>query len=394
MAKVGTEATLLNILGVTTAIARKTAISTMANFKEMINDGTASFIFPVGTQFGLKFKRTAAATAIDLPFDIVHYDSDGAYLKSHYAGPEAIQFDAPEAIYYAGNGGLAAGTYHIDIGSAYGNGWDTSKSIQFTLANALEEDDQIYIECGTDNKTDPTNGRTLTVYAKGSTTAKETTTTSNGTGGTSLGTIGATSAQKPEGQLNAISRVVYGSGRWSQSAIRQYLNSAAAAGSWWTAQNGWDRPPAQHSTVYGFMAGMDQELLDVIDTVDVVTALNTVEGYQDTYETTQDKFFLPSLQEMYINPQLANTEGVDWDYYKQLASEAGLSGKFQQGQTYPILIGYDAASPTSPVHVRLRSAGRGYAYAAWYVNSSGYVYANNAYNALRGWAACKIKKKS
>lgn len=394
MGKVGTEATLLNILGVTSAIARKTAISSMADFKGMLNDGVTSLVCPVGTQFGVKFKRTTAATEIDLPFDVVHYDNDGAFLKSHYAGPEAIQFDAPEAIYYAGSGGLAAGKYHIDIGSSYGNGWVTSKSIQFTLANALEEDDQIYIECGADNKNDPTNERTLTVYAKGSTTAKETTTTSNGTEGTSLGTIGATSAHKPEGQLNAISRIVYGSGRWSQSAIRQYLNSSAAAGSWWAPQNGWDRPPAQHSSVYGFMAGMDQELLDVIDTVDVVTALNTVEGYQNTYETTQDKFFLPSLQEMYINPQLANTEGVDWDYYKQLASEAGLSGKFQQSQTYPILIGYDAASPTSPVYVRLRSALRGDANNTWLVNSSCYVGANNASYAYRGCAACKIKKKS
>ena len=137
-------------------------------------------------------------------------------------------------------------------------------------------------------------------------------------------------------------------------------------------------------------AGCSEDFLNIIEEVPVVTALNTVEGFTDTTETTYDKIFLPSLQEMYINPQLAGVEGEDWDYYKDLAEEAGLTGKFQQYQTYPILITYQAGSTTSPVYVWLRSASRGYANGAWFVDYAGYVYDYGAYGAFRGCPACKI----
>ena len=120
--------------------------------------------------------------------------------------------------------------------------------------------------------------------------------------------------------------------------------------------------------------------------------LNTVEGYEDTSEITHDRIFLPSLQEMYISPQLANTEGEDWDYFKELAQEAGLTGKFQQWGTYPILISYKIDAQTTPVAVWLRSANRGAAYNAWNVASSGNVNYYYAYVAVRGCPACKIKK--
>ena len=94
---------------------------------------------------------------------------------------------------------------------------------------------------------------------------------------------------------------------------------------------------------------------------------------------------------MYINPQLAGVEGVDWDYYKDLAEEAGLTGKFQQGGTYPILITYQAGSTTNPVGVWLRSCYRGYAAYAWRVYSNGNVSNGGyAYSAYRGCPACKI----
>ena len=93
---------------------------------------------------------------------------------------------------------------------------------------------------------------------------------------------------------------------------------------------------------------------------------------------------------MYINPQLAGVEGEDWDYYKDLAEEAGLTGKFQQYGTYPILITYQAGSTTSPVGVWLRSVNRGNAYGAWFVYNTGYVNYTGAYSASRGCPACKI----
>ena len=351
-------------------------------------------LFPIGTQIYDKWSKTIGGTEYNVPWDVVHHDTvnDSMYLNWHYCLPDVIQFDAPEAIYYADSNGLAAGTYHIDIGSTYGDGWSTSKSIQFTLANALEEGDQIFLDCGTSNANDPTAGRSIKVFAKGSTTAKESTTSSNGTGGTSLGTIGATSAQKPEGQLNAISRVVYGSGRWSQSAIRQYLNSSAAAGSWWEPQNDWDRPPSQHTSLPGFLAGVSEDFLENLEATEIVTALNTVEGYTDTSETTMDKIFLPSLQEWYFNPQLANVEGVDWEYYKELAEDAGLAGRIPTGTAYDWFKKYRIDAQTSSATAWLRSATRGSATSAWHVTSSGAVGNDAACDAIRGCPACIIKK--
>lgn len=362
----------------------------LEGFRALLKAGIADKLLPVGSQLFEEWYKDAN-THFKAPWDIAHYGSDGAFLNWHFCTPDGVQFDAPEAIYYAGAGGIAAGTYHIPIGTAYGDGWKTDKSIQFTLANALVEDDQIFIDCGTNNANDPTAGRSVKVFAKGSTTAKESTTTSNGTGGTSLGTIGATNAHKTEGQLNAISRVVYGSGRWKESAIRQWLNSTAAAGAWWTPQNPWDRPPSQHTSMRGFLAGYPAEFVNSINTVNVVTALNTMEGFSETTETTQDKIFLPSLQEMYINPQLANVEGVDWDYNKALAEEAGLTGKFQQYQTYEILKKFQINSQTSSAYVWLRSCNRSLASFAWFVSTSGAVSSHYAANGLRACPACLIK---
>ena len=252
-------------------------------------------LLPVGTQIYDKWKKTASGTEYNVPWDVVHHDTenDSMLINWHYCLPDGIAFDAPEAIYYADENGLAAGTYHIPIGSSYGDGWTTDKSIEFTLANALDEGDQIFLDCGTSSATDPTAGRSIKVFAKGSTTVKESTTSRNGTGGTNLGTIGATNAHKPEGLLNGISRVVYGYGRWSQSAIRQYLNSALAVGLWWEPQNGWDRPPTQLTSLPGFLAGCTEDFLNNIEETEVVTALNTVEGHAQTTETTMDKIFLP-----------------------------------------------------------------------------------------------------
>ena len=361
--------------------------------KEYVSDGLLHHFYPVGSQISDQWEKTSGGSSYTALWDVVHYDEeDSVYLKWHHALPDGVPFDAPEAIYYF-DGTEAAGDYYIPIGSSYGSGWDTSKNIQITLTAAPAAGDQLVINCGTDNANDPTNGRAWNVYAKGSTTSKQNGTTSNGTSGTSLGTIGAESAQKPNGRLNAISRVVYGSGRWSQSAMRQYLNSEAAAGGWWSPQNDWDRPPAEAASMRGFLAGFSSDFLDVLEPVEVVTALNTVEGYQDDHEVTHDRIFLPSLQEMYIAPQLANTEGVDWDYFKELAQEAGLTGKFQQWGTYPILISYKIDAQTTPVNVWLRSAYRGNAGSAWYVYSSGSVNGNSgAYGAHRGCPACKIKK--
>ena len=103
---------------------------------------------------------------------------------------------------------------------------------------------------------------------------------------------------------------------------------------------------------------------------------------------TYDKIFLPSLQEIYCSPQVSG-EGSYWPYWKE---RTGAKTPQALWQTYPLRITRDLAQRTVGRHVRLRSAGRGYGYGAFYVNSSGNVGYWSAINAVRSAPACKITK--
>lgn len=367
-----------------------------ADIKKLIRAGAGKSIFDVGDQITTEYLAADGKT-YQAPWDVKHIDDTGVYFGMHYTIPEDVQFDAPEAIYYAKDG-LAAGTYHIKVGATYGDGWKAGAAIQFTLAKAVPAGGQVYIEFGANSALDPTAGRAVTTYATiGAAEAIETTTTSSGTGGTSLGTIGTgNTPQKTNGQLNAIGRAVYGNGRYSESSIRQWLNSDAGANNWWKPTNNWDRPPrAADLNRAGFLTRLPKDFVAILDYNDIVVALNTAEGFGADRETVHDRIFLPSVQNLHITPQLADAEAPDWDYYKALAEQAGLPGEFQQWETYSILRHYNLASASgnlAPVYVWLRSAYRGSAYSAWLIYSSGSVATSYAVNALRCCPACKIKK--
>lgn len=396
MGKVATEATLQSAVDILKIIA-KNNLGTFQNYKDIRNvvrAGMAREYFNVGDQIVTPYAIENGST-YNAPWDVKHIADDGVYLGMHYALPDDMQFDAPEALYYASEE-LPAGTYNISIAVGYGNGWVPGKSIQFTLANPVPVGGQIYIECSTNNANDPTAGRTLTVYqSKGSTTVVETTTTSNGTEGINLGST-STNAQKTNGNINAISRAVYGSGHYSESAIRQWLNSEMPANQWWKPQNNWDRPPRTADlNRAGFLTRLPSDFVSILDYNDITVALNTQEGFSSDREVVRDRIFLPSLENMNVAPQLAGAEGPVWDYYKILAQEAGISGgQFKQYTNYDVLKHFNLATVganLSSVYVWLLSCYRSNAYGAWYVTYNGAVDGNGACNAVRSCPACKIK---
>jgi len=235
---------------------------------------------------------------------------------------------------------------------------------------------------------DPAN---WTVSSRSSQTATElieTVAVSAGDGGTDLGTMPYT----VPATLNSMQRTGYGYNRWSQSAIRQHLNSAAAAGAWWTPQNRFDRQPDQLAALRGFMAGFDEEFLNIIKPVKVRTALNTVTDSEiGTYEDTYDTFFLASLEQEYIAPQLASVEGEAWEYWKQRLGLASpqVTGSAGTNAAH-IRYGYNAKS--SAPYCRLRSAHRGYGSGAWNVSSAGsaagYFSATYAYRCAPACVIC------
>ena len=139
------------------------------------------------------------------------------------------------------------------------------------------------------------------------------------------------------------------------------------------------------------MAGLDSDFLNVIQPINVVTAYNTVSDSElGTFETTQDRFFLASLEQEYIVPQIAG-EGLYWPYWKERLE---LESPQPQGSggANANHIRYRYNAHTTAVACRLRSAYRGYAYYTWYVGSStGVAYYTSSTSSIRGCPACVIR---
>lgn len=393
MGKVATESTLREGVDLLKSIAANgiPRLLTYADIRRAIRAGFGSVYFDIGDQISTPYRADDGKT-YQAPWDVKHIDDTGVYFGMHYAVPEEMVFDAPEAI-YAVKEELAAGTYHITVGEKYGKGWQQGQNIQFTIAKPVPAGGEVYIDFGANYDLDPTSGRKVETYATaGILEALETTTTSPGSGGANLGTM---VAAKTTGNLNSISRCVSGYNRYAQSAIRQWLNSSAGADGWWKPQNEWDRPPtSRYLKKPGFLSRLPSDFIDMMDKVEVVTAIRTTESVELDRDTTLDKVFLPSIQNLCVTPQLADAEAPVWDYYKQLAQEAGLT-EFAQWKPYEIMQHYRLNSSPgrlSPCVVRLRSANRTTSSGAWYIYANGTAGTDTVQLPYMCCPACKVKK--
>ena len=301
--------------------------------QEIVRAGIAQQVFSVGDQL------TSEKNGVSVVWDVIGFDHDvpvesglthSMTLQMHsiYKG---LQFDAKEAFYYAADG-LAAGTYNLTIGAHSWVPGDVNKTVQFTLSNAVPAGGQIVFNQGT---TQSCVGSTISTYASAtSKTIIETVTMTEGSGGTSLGTIYNTK----QTYLNSMQRALAGNNNYKESAIRQLLNSSAAAGSVWTPQNVWDRPPDWISTEAGFMNDIDEDFVAVVGEVSKITARNTLcdGGGSDT---TADVFFLLSREEIYGGQENNIDEGGAYEYYSKYSdlSSPGLTSpdanrvKYQNG---------------------------------------------------------------
>ena len=200
----------------------------------------------------------------------------------------------------------------------------------------------------------------------------------------------------------------YGWNRYSMSAYRQWLNSDALAGAWWTAQHEYDAAPSQANTVNGFMHGLPADFLAMLKPVKVEICRN----YRDPdsaqssstyeYDTTYDKFWLPSKEEEYTVVNEPNhREGTAWEYWKETLAVPALEINESLPQQ-----NYASAEVThaikahrhfplnskqgSAVVVRWRSANRYFSNSVWLVYTAGYVYTNYASTSYRSSPACAI----
>lgn len=357
--------------------------------KAVVAAGNAPAVFPVGTQL-VNTYTGKDGKVYDCPWDVVKTDdiaegetgttAPAMVLQMHYASLEDIQFSAYQAFFVVPEAGLVAGTYNVKMGLDWGTNVKTGTSYQFTLTKNAPAGARL---TGFYNAPDvaPANWKVYVYKDQQKSELLETCNVSAGSTGTNLGTFLA----KPKGNLNGLHPVGYGDNRWHKSAYRQYLNSDAAAGGWWTPQDEWDMKPDLADTVPGFLAGFSDDFKAALTRVKVVTYDNTVTD-DGSAVVTYDKIFLPSLEEIYCSPQVSG-EGTYWPYWKE---RTGAKTPQAVWQTYPLRITRDLAQRTVGRLVRLRSASRGSGSYAFYVASSGYVGDWCAVGAGRCAPACEM----
>lgn len=357
--------------------------------KSVVAAGNAPAVFPVGTQL-VNTYTGKDSKAYDCPWDVVKADdiaegetgttAPAMVLQMHYASLEDIQFSAYQAFYVVQESGLAAGTYNVKMGLDWGTNVKNGTSYQFTLTKSAPAGARL---TGFYNATDtaPANWKVYVYKDQQKSELLETCNVSAGSAGMNLGTFLA----KPNGNLNGFHSVGCGDNRWYKSACRQYLNSDAAAGAWWTPQDEWDMKPDQADTVPGFLAGFSDDFKNALTRVKVVTYGNNVTD-DGSAVVTYDKIFLPSLQEIYCSPQVSG-EGSYWPYWKE---RTGAKTPQTTWQIYPLRITRDLAQRTVGRNVWLRSVNHDDGSLAFYVHYSGSVYYFCTFGAYRYAPACKM----
>lgn len=222
----------------------------------------------------------------------------------------SLQFDEREAFYHSADG-LSAGNYCFTLGEHSWVSADVGKTFYFHLDNAVPAGGQLVWK---QSYNVTLEGASIDVFDSGNDSIANETVTMSSTeiaGATDLGIIN----NAFNGNFNSCQRALLGNNRWKESAMRQHLNSDAAAGSVWTPQNRWDRPPSWKDSTKGFMNGLETLFTNYVADVEIDTYRNTVcDG--GGLDTTEDKFFLAGRNELFF-PQEGADNGVPFELYKQ-----------------------------------------------------------------------------
>ena len=160
--------------------------------------------------------------------------------------------------------------------------------------------------------------------------------------------------------------------------MRQFLNSSAAAGSVWTPQTKFDRPPSWQTSLAGYKAGLDQDFLAVVGNVVLPCSANNIYEAPDSTitkgekYTLNDEFYLASRAEVFGSHDV-NDGSVLFPYYEGAGNADRI--KYRDG---------------SAAHWWLRTPYSGVAYGVRLVSSDGTVNVDGATIAYGLAPACTI----
>lgn len=116
-------------------------------------------------------------------------------------------------------------------------------------------------------------------------------------------------------------RKSYGHNNWMQSNLRQWLNTSGSKGEWFEKQNEYD---VNGINVAGWMNGIDPAFLALVQPVYNKTARNTIStvlgGGGGGFDITLDKFWIPSIKEVFNTNVNGIAEGSQFKYFSSVAT--------------------------------------------------------------------------
>ena len=359
-----------------------------SHVQEMVRLGLGPKLFPVGYEFTVY----NSDYDYDMIWRVVAHDhhkvANKAYehtmtlemkhvLSNSSGTVVAVQFSAPQAIYYAKDG-LEAGTYNFSYDSTSIH----EGTYQFTITKSVPAGGQIAFGNEYNSGNIPT--RKLCTYASAKITIaiEKDIAIINGSDGANIGAISLT-APVPT-NMNQSQRVTNGSNNYGQSDVDQFLNSAAAAGSVWEPQTIFDRPPLWMNILNGFIHGLPEDFLKVVQPAIIPCCTNSMfetDGIDSsefainqTYELTR-KFFSLSRPEVFGSYDRSDIkDGTILEYYDGLTN----TERIHRDNS-------DIARNTC-----LRSPTASNASGSRYINADGEVAGSNATNGYGIAAACII----
>lgn len=332
-------------------------VSSWTMVQQLVQQGLGPVAFPVGTRF-----KTHHTEYGDIIWDVAAHnhhkkpgdpDAPTMTLLMHHC-IYGREIGASELLWVnTGDNALAAGTYNFTLykGSNGGQTYEDG-TYQFTATKPIPAGGGwthnkvgTWYANATDYKPENITSGTVTTYDAAGTVLESGLAVTAGSGGTALGTASNAKADcvNTIGTFNSIMRRAYGSNNWAESAARQWLNSSAAANSWWQRQTIFDMVPS-YANKAGFLAGLDPDFVDALGAVDITTVRNTIYEMGDTLGgsyTTRDKLFLPSMTEIGLGSNDSVAEGSVLPLY--------------DGATQTDRIKYDQAAQTTASYWWLRS---------------------------------------
>lgn len=140
---------------------------------------------------------------------------------------------------------------------------------------------------------------------------------------------------EPIYEKNHADRVSYGYNSWKESNVRQWLNADGM--NYWQPQNIFDVQSGYSAMATGFLGGFDSDFRECIQPVWNHTARNTVaatnHGDGGGEDVTLDTVWLPGLTEFNGSKVNSRNDGVQWRYFKEVATTNDERKMYDEGMT-------------------------------------------------------------